>query len=331
MPFVQISPTSAVAPSADLVLWSRLGSDYDPIDLQEMIAARRIFELQMTWRPIEDLPIFRAEMAAWPGTEDPDDWRQAARRWVDANDTFRQAILNLLGTDGPLPAKSIPDSASVPWKSSGWNNNKNVAMMLDILAARGEVAVAGRRGRDRLWDLASRVYPDASMMTLPQARLLRQERRLQSLGIARARSAATPAEPNDVGEVGEPAEIDGVDGSWRVDPEQLEGGFRGRTALLSPLDRLVADRKRMNEIFQFDYFLEMYKPAAQRQWGYFALPVLHEDRLVGKVDVTTDRKAGVLRVNAVHWDTDPTHAMTAGVEEEIADLARFLGVEVDQT
>ena len=93
-----------------------------------------------------------------------------------------------------------------------------------------------------------------------------------------------PIEPVDVGDAGEPAVVEGVKGEWRVDPAALGADFEGRTALLSPFDRLVYDRRRAEELFEFEYTLEMYKPAAKRRWGYFALPVLHDDRLVGKVD-----------------------------------------------
>ena len=112
-----------------------------------------------------------------------------------------------------------------------------------------------------------------------------------------------------------------------VDEGLLDTPFRGRTALLSPLDRLVFDRTRMSQLFEFDYQLEMYKPAAKRRWGYFALPVLHGDRLVGKVDATTDVGRGVLRVDAVHWDVHPTGAMREGVRRELQSLAGVLGVE----
>jgi uncharacterized protein len=94
-------------------------------------------------------------------------------------------------------------------------------------------------------------------------------------------TADCPVDRIDVGDIGEPAVVEGVKGEWRVDPFWLDQPFSGRVALLSPLDRLVSDRKRMVELFDFDYQLEMYKPAARRRWGYFALPILYGDRLVG--------------------------------------------------
>ena len=121
-----------------------------------------------------------------------------------------------------------------------------------------------------------------------------------------------------------PAEIEGTSGVWRVDPQASAAGFVGRTALLSPFDRLVHDRKRALELFDFEYTLEMYKPAAKRRWGYFALPVLHHDRLVGKADVIADRRAGSLRVNAVHRDVPFSRAMTAAVDAELGALAAWL-------
>ena len=132
----------------------------------------------------------------------------------------------------------------------------------------------------------------------------------------------------DVGDAGEPAEVEGVKGQWRVDPEQLGRPFSGRAALLSPFDRLIHHRKRTTELFGFEYVLEMYKPAAKRRWGYFALPILYGDRLVGKLDAAADRDAGVLRVAAVHRDTEFSKAMTAAVNREIRDLARWLELEV---
>jgi len=193
---------------------------------------------------------------------------------------------------------------------------------------RGEVAIAGRRGGDRLWDLAERVYPDDPVVPAEEAQRVRDQRRLRALGIARARGPECPVEPVDVGEAGEPAVVEGVRGTWRVDPSQLGQPFTGRAALLSPFDRLVHDRKRTVELFGFDYQLEMYKPAAKRRWGYFALPILYGDRLVGKLDATADRRAGVLRVDAVHQDVPFDPAMADAVDREIRDLAAWLRLDL---
>jgi uncharacterized protein len=200
--------------------------------------------------------------------------------------------------------------------------------MLDKLVQRGEVAAAGGTGRERLWDLASRVYPDDPVPAVEEAQRLLDERRLSALGIARAKGTKLPLEPVDVGDAGEPAVVEGVRGQWRVDPAQLGRPFAGRAALLSPFDRLLADRKRMGELFDFDYILEMYKPVEQRRWGYYALPVLYGDRLVGKLDARADRDAGVLRVAAVHEDVPFSKAMSAAVDRELRDLARWLDLEL---
>jgi uncharacterized protein YcaQ len=172
------------------------------------------------------------------------------------------------------------------------------------------------------------VYPDDPVVPHEEALRRRDERRLRALGIARAKTTQVPIEPYDVGAAGEPAVVEGVPGQWRVDPAQLGRPFEGRAALLSPFDRLIHDRKRAMELFGFDYGLEMYKPAAKRRWGYYALPILYEDRLVGKLDATADRKAGVLRVHTIHQDEPFTEAVRAAVDHEITELAGWLQLDV---
>lgn len=325
---LQIDPTAAVAPSADLVAWSRLGSSYAPAELATALQELTLLELRAMIRPRQDLVLYRAEMAGWSqGSGQRGGWRRSQQDWVRANDACRRDILDRLEAAGPLPLSALPDTCAVKWGSSGWNNDRNVSMLLELMVLRGEVAIAGRRGRERLWDLADRVYPDEAVPD-DEAQRLRNERRLRALGIARARGPECPVEPSDVGDVGEPAVVDGVRGVWRVDPEQLGQPFAGRAALLSPFDRLIHDRKRMVELFEFDYALEMFKPVAKRRWGYYALPVLYGDRLVGKVDATADRKGGVLRVDAIHQDVPFDKAATAAVHREIDDLARWLDLDV---
>jgi uncharacterized protein YcaQ len=318
---LQIDPTAAIAPSADLVVWSRLGSSYRPDDLKQAVEDdRTLFELDAMVRPISDVGLHLAGAANFPSYE-------RSRLWLRDNDRFRRDILEVLKGSGPLSSRDIPDTCVVPWASSGWSNNRNVTQMLEFLAIRGEVAIAGRVGRERLWDLPARVYSaDVAIPSVEEAERRKNERRLASLGIARQKTRAMPMEPTHVGEAGEPAVVEGVKGEWRVDPGSLGDDFEGRTALLSPFDRLVHDRVRTMELFDFEYTLEMYKPASKRRWGYFALPILHEDRLVGKLDAAADRKASMLRVNAIHEDVKFTRAMTKAVQAELDDLASWLGL-----
>jgi uncharacterized protein YcaQ len=321
--FLQIDPTAAIAPSADLVLWSRLGSSYRPADLKRELEERRtLFELDAMVRPMSDIGLYLASAKEWTTYEH-------LLKWMKDNDGFRRDILKLLRRSGPLVSREIPDTCAVPWASTGWTNDRNVTQMLEYMAVRGEVAIAGRVGRERVWDLAERVYPKVEAPSVAESERLKNERRLASLGIARAKRPKMPMEPAYVGDAGEPAVVEGVKGEWRVDPSLLDGKFEGRTALLSPFDRLVHDRVRAEELFEFEYTLEMYKPEKQRRWGYFALPILHRDRLVGKLDAKADRKAGVLRVNAIHEDVKFTKTIVKAVEKEIGDLASWLGVEVE--
>ena len=325
---LQLDPIAAVAPSADLVAWSRLGSSYSSAELRGALEDRTLLELRAMVRPAEDLALYRADMADWPGRGELRDWQGYRRDWVEANDACRRDILERLEASGPVTMRELPDTCAKPWGSTGWTNDRNVDRLLEFMVQRGEVAVAGRQKRERLWDLASRVYPDDPVVPAEEAQRTRDERRLRALGIARARGPECPVEPVDVGEVGEPAVVDGVKGEWRVDPSLLDRPFSGRTALLSPFDRLVHDRKRTMALFDFDYQLEMYKPAAKRRWGYFALPVLYRDRLVGKVDATSDRETGVLRVDAIHEDEPFSKTAAAGVRRELKDLARWLELDL---
>ena len=179
---LQIDPTAAIAPSADLVAWSRLGSAYRPEHLRAALEQdRTLYEHDALVRPMSDLALHRAAMAAFPS-------RESSREWLRVNDRFRRDILELLGASGPLLSRDIPDTCVLPWQSTAWTNNRNVTQMLEFLMLGGEVGIAGRQGKQRLWDLAERVYPaDTNTVPLEEARRVRDERRLKALGIARER------------------------------------------------------------------------------------------------------------------------------------------------
>lgn len=322
---IQVDPTAAIAPNADLVCWSRLGNGYDHSDLRNALERERsLVEFSSFIRPMDDVALV---LATEPARLHP-----SVLAWVEANADFRKDVLARLDAEGPLVAGAIPDTAQVPWRSSGWTGDKNVDRMLAFLNRLGDVAISGREGKFRTWDLAERIYPADLVVPPPEeARALLDQRRLGSLGIARATNKGNTGEELGAGSVGEPCRVDGVAGTWRIDPDALavlEEPFEGRTALLSPYDRLVYDRDRALDLFGFEYVLEMYKPAAKRRWGYFALPILHRDRLVGKLDAKADRKKGLLRVFAVHEDFPWTPEIGDAVEAEIDALADWLGLEV---
>ncbi|WP_072313486.1 DNA glycosylase AlkZ-like family protein [Agrococcus sp. Marseille-P2731] len=319
-----LNPTDIVAPSAEHIAHTRVPS-LSFGDVREAVELDRSV--------VEHLGPHRHPMEAWAiglrATRDlpwlcaigrdPTSIHESARTWLEANGAFRDRVLEQLREEGPLPQAEIDDAAEVPYRSSGWNTDRNVAMMLELLQIRGEATVAERRGTMRLWDLAERVLPPldgaGGQPSLDGAWATWRRRWLRSCGIARA---------THLGAEGEAVRIEGVRGEWRLDPSATAEGFSGRVVLLSPLDRLVADRKRMAQLWAFDYALEQYTPVAKRRWGAFALPILDGDRLVGKVDAKADREAGVLRVHRIHWDAPPSARLADAVGDEIARLASFL-------
>ena len=103
-----------------------------------------------------------------------------------------------------------------------------------------------------------------------------------------------------------PVEVEGLgDGWWmRAEDAEPDGDWRGRTALLSPFDNLLCDRARTEQLFGFSHRLEIYTPKAKRRWGYFVLPILHHDRLIGRADLAIDRKASRLVAHAIHREPD---------------------------
>jgi hypothetical protein len=172
-----------------------------------------------------------------------------------------------------------------------------MGLMLELLAARGEVAVVGRRGKQRLWDLAERWYPETETLPLAKARRLYEEKRFRALGVRLER------------------------GRLVAHPEAEDGPVPPRTTLLSPFDRLVHDRARAEALWGFYYRLEMYVPAAKREYGYYVLPILHGDRVVGRIEPVFDRKERRLNVKGVWWESGEQEIDLA---EPLHELERWL-------
>jgi uncharacterized protein YcaQ len=316
---IKIDPTATIAPAEHTILWSRIGLGYEPAQLSKNVEIDRLlFEFDGTFRPMSLLPLMLPGMRQWPR-------RASSREWLEANDRFRTDVLARLGAEGPLLASDIPDTAEVTRPPDGWYGANQVVHMLDFLQRQGEIAVVGREGRHRRWDLAERVYPqDLPAYSLEEAERMLAERRLQAAGIAKQKSPWTP-----VGEAGEPARVEGSAWKFRVDPDAiaaLDDDPGGRVAFLNPYDSLLFDRPRLEELFEFKYVLEQFKPKPQRVYGYFAHPILMGDRFVGMLDAAV--VDGVLVVNAVHEFVPFKAEEDELVRLEIAGLAEWLGVGV---
>jgi hypothetical protein len=318
---IKIDPTATIAPAEHTILWSRIGGAYDPIQLSKAVEHDRLlFEFDGAFRPVTVLPFMLPAMRRGPQ-------RQSNIDWLSANDRFRKDILARLRAEGPLLASDIPDTAEVARPTDGWFGSNQTTRMLDFLHRFGEVAIAGRQGRLRRWDLAERVYPqNLPEYELAEAERLLSESRLHAAGIAKQKSPWSGA-----GDAGEPATVEGSKWKYRVDPQALaalDEDPGGRVALLSPYDGFLFDRPRLTEIFDFEYILEQFKPKPQRRYGFFAHPILMGDRFVGLLDAEVDRSQATLKVNAVHellpFDPEEDEMVRA----EITDLAEWLGLEL---
>jgi uncharacterized protein YcaQ len=290
--FLQIDPISTVAPPQRLVLWSRLGA-YDTAELDRLLwVEKKLFEWRAFIYPAESLPRLRARMRRRRTGRTAGE--RMGNEFLRENAAFRRYVIRQLEERGPLLGRELEDRSSQ--KRDGkhpWWGSRNVGIMLELLADRGVIAVVGRRGSHRLWDLAERWYPEVETIPLAEAERLGAEQRARSLGVQLVR------------------------GEWHAQPDIADDPVPDRVTVLSPFDRLVHDRSRAEALFDFFYRLEMYVPKAKREFGYYVLPVLQGDRIVGRVEPVFDRKTGELNVLGAWGET-------SRVEEALGPLRDWL-------
>jgi uncharacterized protein YcaQ len=295
--FLQLDPISVVAPPQHLVLWSRLGDRYDPAELDRLLWEQRaLVEWNAFLWPAEDLPLLRARMKR---TDRPLDKRLIA--FLKENAAFRRYVLRELERRGPLLSREIEDHKASRREAHRWWGERKMGLMLGVLNARGEVAVVGRRGKQRVWDLAERWYPDVDRIPWAEAKRILDDKRFRARGVRLEK------------------------GRWLAHPDAEDGSVpTARTTFLSPFDQLVADRERAHALWGFFYRLEMYVPKAKRDYGYYVLPILRGARVVGRIEPVHDRKSGTLRVVGTWWEGKPV-----GVDRPLRSLARWLGASLE--
>jgi uncharacterized protein len=256
-------------------------------------------------------------------------------------------ILKRLAANGTIRASDFDEHAEK--YESGWGLRSPISDSIALLWFQGKIVPAGREGGGRRWALADRWFP-AAMPRLPAPRRAVRKaavRSLRALGIAtqkqvknhfiRGRYDGLAATWKDLEAEGVIVPVDvGLKGDWYVHADDIDvlekieaGEFEPRTTLLSPFDNLICDRERTIALWGFDFKLEIYVPQTKR-WGYFVMPLLHGDRIVGRFDLAADRKAGVLNVIGERWEPgwEGRRRPVRATKRALDELASFLGVLV---
>ena len=364
---LQLDPIGVVARSHQLVLFSRVGKydlvHLDHLLWQE----RRLFEYWAHCASIvltEDYPLHNVRMRHYLNPDAPtvSTWARRMRQWVKDNQKLKRYILAQLKKRGPLLSRDLEEDGIYPedWVSTGWTSGRNISGMLDHLWMSGRIMVAGRQGIQKIWDLSERCLPEwTPREALTEREMTRRavQRSLRALGVGtarhinyhfvRGRYTELPKTLADLETEGKIKRVEIRDdghtwpGVWYIHAadEPLLDELRitehvssrstlwGRTTLLSPFDNLICDRARTQQLFNFDFRIEIYVPKPKRKYGYYVLPILHGDRLIGRVDPVMDREHRQLTVNAVYIEpgAPTTRDVGPAVAGAIQDLAAFLG------
>lgn len=351
---LQLDPISAVARSHLLVLWSRLGI-YDPADVERLLFEdRALFEYWAHVASIvltEDYPVHHWRMKQYGRGEDEDTWSERVRDWLAQNQSLYDFILAELSEKGALMSRQLEldDKVSNAWVSSGWTNRRNVGQMIDFLWGEGKIMVSGRSGGQKIWDLTERCFPDWAQHEAWDASEVvayAAQKAIRALGVAtiqqmkvhytRGRYPNLPAVLQTLEADGkiERVAVEDLPGTWYIHTDDLPllerieaGEFQPRTVLLSPFDNLICDRDRTEALWDFYFRIEIYVPADKRQYGYYVLPILHGDRLIGRIDPQYDRKTKTLHINNIYAEPKAPARAASAIRKSIESLAAFLGAQ----
>jgi len=343
MRILQIDSVNVFSRSHYMPLFARLGA-YDTALLDKLAFSRRPKWVE-SWAHVASL----VSVDDWPLLQ----FRRDALRdkyghdaWAEANQSLLQWLRDELAARGPLRPAEIDHDARSGSRGSwwGWDDVKNG---LERLWLFGEVAIAGRRGFERRYALASDVLPASALETaVPRQEAIAElvRRAAVAYGVATAADLAdywrirdrpaVMAAVHDLVDAGEliPVEVEGWEVGGRpakawlhrdaARPRRLDAA-----AILTPFDPVVWFRDRAERLFDFDYRIEIYTPAPQRRYGYYSLPVLVGDDVVGRIDLKADRASSALRVQSAWWEHGAPPDAADRVAAELLLAARWQGLE----
>ncbi len=338
MHLLQIDSINVVARAPYFVLWSRLG-DYNPLWLDELLEEGALFEYwshAVCLLPIEDYPLYRAGSRVI-------DWKNP-RKWLDEHPDITEMVLDHVRTYGETCAS---DFERMDGQKSTWTNWKDEKIALEYLFFLGELMVRKRHNFQQVFDLRERVFPDFDK--LPEVSLADAHDQLvlhtiQALGVTKAEWIANYFRFKTTWVNAALKRLEKQDRVMRVNVEgwkkpcyihpdnlkQVDAAVEGniphsKTNLLSPFDPLVWDRGRALDLFNFDFPIEFYFPAAKRNYGYFSLPILYNNQLIGRLDPKAHRKEGIFEVKAIHLEphVELDDALVAAVKATIKACAEW--------
>jgi len=333
--YVQIDTISVVERAHHHVLWSRVGN-YRPEFLDQLVRERMLFEYwshAAAWMPMSDYRFALPRMAKLNGERD----------WFENCDKkLQHDILERIEIEGPMRARDFTDPHH---RSNGWWEWKPAKQALEQLFMQGELMVSSREGFQKVYDLPERVLPDwvdtsqpdmdeyagylidsnlraHGFASLVSMTYLRKGQQLRA-AVRRQLDARIENESLTTVDLANGAQL-------YIDPELLDSRAPRCSAqahILSPFDNAVIQRQRGRELFKFDYQIECYLPESKRQFGYFCLPIMYRDRLVGRVDCKAHRATGRLEIKSLHIENRVDDAFTDAFKREMLSFAAFNGCD----
>ncbi|MEL6308955.1 MAG: crosslink repair DNA glycosylase YcaQ family protein [Chloroflexota bacterium] len=345
---VQLDPIRKVERTHLLVLWSRLGAfDVDTLEKLRW-EDRSLFEYWAHAASLvlsEDYPIHATYMHK---TREKGRFDKLLSE-QNLHD-LHQHMLDRIRAEGALNTSDFDDDTNTGITYNGWTSGRAVNRLMQHMWTLGEVLPAYRKGNQRYWDLAERVIPDGiptDALDTHTASYQATQRAVKALGVAmdkkhikyhftRNRYWHYKAVKEQLLKDGKllPVAIDGWDGDWYMHSDDMpllekieSGDWQGRTVLLSPFDNLICDRDRTELIWDFYFRIEIYVPPAKREYGYYVLPILHGDQLIGRISMEMNRKTNTLHALATYAQDDAPANAVSDIRDSLEALATFLGAE----
>jgi len=331
--YVQIDTISVVERAHHHVLWSRV-SNYQAKFLEQLVKQRQLFEYwyhAASWLPMRDYRFALPRMASINGD----------RSWFESSDSkLLSHILERVQAEGPLRARDFEDTRT---GKKQWWDWKPAKQALEQLFMQGDLMISGRQGFQKVYDLTERVLPDWVDTRHPDMQEYAGylvDTTLAAHGFATQKTMIYLRKGQALrGAIGEQlqARLEGGDlitiklgdnSTAYANPELLESRAPHSSAtvrILSPFDNLVIQRERGRDIFNFDYQIECYVPQPKRQYGYFCLPILYRDRLVGRIDCKANRKQQRLELKSVHVERKVDDEFPQRLDSALQSFAAFNG------